>query len=360
MSEQVVVFPLRSNAKSLVAGAPVDSVRRKIKYASLFYETILLESGVLRLQAGPGGNFSVVESARLDTPLVWESAAGRRRAQQRPFVISMGREIVPGVPAPSMSPVLRSDSVIAWTATFEPFNWELPSAANWIEFAAGPRRLPTDLDRISRAWISADRRSNVLADVVPDRRVRELIIDNANYDLAAAYGEGFGAAIDPLHAQVVNRRFQDDVTWKAQGFALPISLPQVGGLTWDDIVRIRANRQIARFRDMLRHVEAEVAERSPAEGLEAAVRRVYSRELGAAIGDVEGVGGPTARVLQIIVFGTAGGLATMGFSGLGGIAAGAVVAAAAGGVFDVRKVLRRRRSSGWGTVHQQITGGSAD
>src|ERR1700689_4542742 len=132
MSEQAVVFPLRSNAKSLVAGGPVDSVRRKIKYASLFYETVLLEAGVLRLQAGLSGHFSVVEPARQDCPPVWESAAARWKAQQQPFVASMGRETIPGLPAPSTYEVVPwSEPVIAWTATFEPFGRELPAGVNW-------------------------------------------------------------------------------------------------------------------------------------------------------------------------------------------------------------------------------------
>jgi hypothetical protein len=357
MSEQAVVFPLRSNAKSLVAGGPVDSVRRKIKYASLFYETVLLEAGVLRLQAGLSGHFSVVEPARQDCPPVWESAAARWKAQQQPFVASMGRETIPGLPAPSTYEVVPwSEPVIAWTATFEPFGRELPAGVNWIEFAPGPRQLSAALDWLSRVWSSDDRRNRVLAGAVAAPRVRDLIIRNTNYDLAAAYNEGFAAAVDPLHAQVVNRRFQDDVIWKAQGFALPISLPQVADLGWDEIVRIRANRQVSRFRDMLRDVEAEVAGRSPSEGLEAAVRRVYSRGLGAAIGEVEGIGGPAGRTIQGLVFGIAGGLATMGIGGIGALAAGPAAGAVLGGVFDVRKMLKRKKSAGWATVHQQITG----
>jgi hypothetical protein len=60
MTSQTLVFPLRSNAHSLVRGAPVASVRRKLKTASLLYENVILESGVLSERliirwAWPGG-----------------------------------------------------------------------------------------------------------------------------------------------------------------------------------------------------------------------------------------------------------------------------------------------------------------
>jgi hypothetical protein len=56
--ESILVVPLRSNASTLLTGAPVVSVRRRLKFASLFYDRLFIESGVLRLQAGPDGRFN--------------------------------------------------------------------------------------------------------------------------------------------------------------------------------------------------------------------------------------------------------------------------------------------------------------
>jgi len=356
MTSQTLVFPLRSNADSLVRGAPVASVRRKLKTASLVYENVMLESGVLRLSSGPQGSFSVVEHRPpSDTP-DWETAVARRQAQDHLFSLAIGREDIPGVPAQNMTTVLQTDSTIAWTATFEPFAWEMPAMVDWIDFGRAPR-LPTELDRMAQDWTKADERSEVLKRAVPEQRTRGVLIANANHDLAMVAGADHAAAVDPWHAQVVNRRLEDDVSWHGEGYAVPIALPQVGGLDWEDILKIRKSKEISQFRDMMNDIEAEVAQRSPSEGLEAAVHRVYERELVKAVGDVEGVAAPFGRAVQIVVFGVAGGLATIGIVGLGGLAAGAAIGAAAGGVFDVRKVLKRRRSSGWATISQQITGG---
>jgi hypothetical protein len=356
MASQTLVFPLRSNARSLVRGAPVASVRRKLKTASLLYENVILESGVLRLSSGPQGSFSVVEYRPPgDTP-DWETAVARRQAQQHPFSLAMGREDVPGVPAQIMTTVFQTDSTIAWMATFEPFAWEMPAMVDWIGFGHAPR-LPTELDRLAKDWTRADERSEVLKRAVPEQRTRAVLIANANHDLAMVVAAGHAAAVDPWHAQVVNRRLEDDVSWHGEGYAVPIALPQVGALDWEDIRNVRKNKEISRFRDMMSDIEAEVAQRAANEGLETAVRRVYGRELAKAVGDVEGVAAPFGRAVQVVAFGVAGGLATMGIVGLGGLSAGAGIGAAVGGVFDVRKVLKRRRSSGWATISQQITGG---
>jgi hypothetical protein len=82
-----------------------------------------------------------------------------------------------------------------------------------------------------------------------------------------------------------------------------------------------------------------------------------ARVLGAAIGRMEGMTAPVLRALQIVVFGFGGGLVTQGLAGIRSIAAGAAVDADGGLTFDLRRVLGRKNSYGWVTVHQKITGG---
>ena len=48
----------------------------------------------------------------------WQTPRQRQRAQQTSFQISIGREIMPGVLAEMMHPVISSDSEVSWTATF--------------------------------------------------------------------------------------------------------------------------------------------------------------------------------------------------------------------------------------------------
>jgi len=44
--------PLRSNAKTLVTGMPIAALRRRLRYASVFYNALFRESGILRMEAG--------------------------------------------------------------------------------------------------------------------------------------------------------------------------------------------------------------------------------------------------------------------------------------------------------------------
>jgi integrase len=54
-NESVIVVPLQSNASALLAGAPVAALRRRLKFASLFLDRLLLETGIFRVHAGPSG-----------------------------------------------------------------------------------------------------------------------------------------------------------------------------------------------------------------------------------------------------------------------------------------------------------------
>src|SRR5215472_12709384 len=60
-TESALYVPLRSNANSLVTGTPIAALRRRLKYASVFHDTLILESGILRRHADAGGSFSSVD-----------------------------------------------------------------------------------------------------------------------------------------------------------------------------------------------------------------------------------------------------------------------------------------------------------
>ena len=94
--ESTLLVPLRSNANTLLAGAPVAAFRRRLKYASIFYDRLLLEGGVLRLNAGPTLSFSAVEPFNEQDPPRWQTAAARHAAEQAPFQLAVGREDTPG------------------------------------------------------------------------------------------------------------------------------------------------------------------------------------------------------------------------------------------------------------------------
>jgi hypothetical protein len=69
-------------------------MRRRLKYANVFYDQLLLESGVLRMHAGSGGSFYVMKYPGADEPVRWQTPRQRHRqlAQQASFQLALGQE----------------------------------------------------------------------------------------------------------------------------------------------------------------------------------------------------------------------------------------------------------------------------
>jgi len=308
--------PLRSNAKTLVSGQPIAALRRRLKYASVFHDQLCLESGVLRMHAGEGGSWSVVEPATVDHPARWQTPRQRQLAhQQSPFQISIGKETTPGVLAEMMHPALASGSAISWTVTLHPVAGELPAGAGWIQFGKFSEPGP-DVTRLARDSTSADGRNPCLEQAIPGRFVRAAVIKNADNDLALPAGAGCSVTMDGLHAQVIAQRFGDEAGWKVQEYAIPFLFPQIGDWTWQEIADLRRDKNMARFRAVLRDIEDEAAAEAGTGDLEAAVRHAYERHSAAAVPRLTGFGRAAATIVVGYVISSGSGLVMFGLKGL--------------------------------------------
>jgi hypothetical protein len=354
-NESALFVPLRSNARTLVTGTPIAALRRRLKYASVFYDQLFLEAGVLRMQAGEGGSSAFVVPATADRPARWQTPRQRQQAQKSPFQISVGRETTPGVPAETMHPMMSSDSAVSWTATLHPFAAELPAGADWVHF--GKFTEPGEVaKRAAQQWTWADERNPYLDQVIPGRFVRAAVIKNANNDLAVGTAAGCSVTMDGLHSQVVAQRFGNEAGWKFQGYAIPFLFPQVGDWTWQEIADLRGERNMARFRAVLAEIEQEAAAEARTGDLEAAVRHVYERHSAAATPEPAGLARAAGTMVAGYVISAGSGLATFGLKGLAADLASATVGAVPGTFMGVREVFRQRRSRGWVTVRNKIIG----
>ena len=352
-NESVLFVPLRSNAKTLVTGAPIAALRRRLKYASVFHDQLFLESGVLQMQAGEGGSSSFVVPATEDRPARWQTPRQRQLAQQSPFQLLVGQEIIPGVPAEMMHPVLASDSAISWAATLHPFAAELPGDTDWIHFGRFTEPGP-GVRGIAEDWTQADERNPYLDEVIPGRFVRAAVIKSANNDLALAAAAGCTVTMDGLHSQVVAQRFGDEAGWKLRGYAIPFLFPQIGDWTWQQIAGLRRDPNMARFRAVLGEIEEESAAEAGGGDLEAAVRHAYERHSAAAVPQLTGFARASGTIVAGYVISTGSGLVTFGLKGLAADLASAAVGAMPGAFMGVREVFRQRRSRGWMTVRNKI------
>ncbi len=202
----------------------------------------------------------------------------------------------------------------------------------------------------------ADKRNPYLEQVIPGRFVRTAMIKNANSDLALAAAAGCTVTIDGLHSQVVAQRFGDEAGWKLRGYAIPFLFPQFGDWTWQEIVDLRRDRNIARFLAKLREIEGEAAAEAVGGDLEAAVRHAYERHNAAAVPQLTGFGKAAGTIVAGYVISSGSGLVTFGLKGLAADLASAGVGTVPGAFMGVREVFRQRRSRGWVTVRNKMIG----
>jgi hypothetical protein len=167
---------------------------------------------------------------------------------------------------------------------------------------------------------------------------------------------GLAASVDPLHTQVVAQRFRDDNGWKLQGFAVPILFPDVSDWPWEGVTDLRRDKQMTRFRAILREVEREAISEASDGDIEAAVHRAYRRHLADAQGALDSVGTVAHTTLQGFVIGGITGFATTGLIGPLGIVAGAAIGTIPGTILNVSDLIQRRKSRGWITLQQRMDG----
>ncbi len=126
-SESILMMPLLSNAKAMLTGSSIEALRRRLKFASVFYDRVYLEAGAARISAGPGlaMKWRLAPGSEAAAKVRWQTPAQRGAAQRGPFSLYVGQEETPGVAATQMDMVMSSDTTISWEATFEPFRAEL-------------------------------------------------------------------------------------------------------------------------------------------------------------------------------------------------------------------------------------------
>ena len=349
-----VFFPLSSNAHALIAGGPVESVRGRLKMASLLYDQVWVESGQRRILAGPRGAVSMGHPPGPDGHSNWQSSGNRHGGQAGPFTVSFSPEHEPGVRSQEpYQEVTYSQASICWLPTLEPFRRELPGDCDWVEF--GFLRPDPALKELAARWKRLDKKSAALESLVPEAFVRSTLIDHITKDLAVGALGGLDVSVDRLHGKVVEARFANEAALEPRGVALPILVPQIGRCGWDEVATIRRMRALGRLREVLREVEIEAFEVGGTGGdVEAAMRHAYDKKLRGAIGEVESIGLGLSHAVVELVVGTVIGYATLGLA----MAAPLVGAAAGAGIsttWRVREMVRQRREKGWVGVMSRIS-----
>jgi hypothetical protein len=346
--ESAVLVPLGSNADGLLAGERVSELRGRLKQASITSERLMLEQGVLIIDAGPRGSSAFrhgAEGAEFQIP------EQRSQGESTPFTVAVGKETTPGVPATDMRALINSETSISWSATLEPFRRELPASVDWVEFVT----LPTDpcIIKTASEWARTDAHNAALRTAIPEQFVRSLIIKNADADLALAAHAGVAVMQDRTHQQVLACRFDDEMGWRATGFALPIVLPDTAGLDWDSVAQIRNHKAMAAFRQALLDVETRAVAEAQDGDVATAAHHAFERYLAQVAPKLHSLPDIGKEVVVELAIGTMLGVATSALTGPSAIPVGAalgVVPTAVRGLVGANRASKRR----WDIVYNEL------
>ena len=341
----------------MVTGASVAALRRHIKFASVFYDRVQLEAGSVDIVAGPTAaacmRLSPYNGGRKAR---WQTPRERGAAQRAPFTIGFGREEVPGVPATHIDTVAVSDTTIHWVATFHPFERELPTGCDWIVYGSLQSEDPQQTQDLAKHWAAIDAFNPALMSTIPVKFARNLIIENANLDLAviSAAEQRTSAAFEPLHMDVVARRLAGDSGWRMTGFSVPILLPRVGNLSWEAIADLRRNRHIKRLRSVLQDIEDSSLAEAQSGDVESATRHAFEQYQVHAVGAAKSIARIVGGAAVSMVISTGVGISTMALSPAVAISASAGVAATQSVASGTAAAYQEQRRNGWLTLAQQL------
>lgn len=160
---------------------------------------------------------------------------------------------------------------------------------------------------------------------------------------------GFLTSQDNLHLQVLAQRFEDSSPdWRLTGYALPILIPDVTDLGWDQLDDLRRDKAIQQLRGVLNEIEQETMDVAVNGGdLERAVHRAAEKRLARVSGKLDTIGGLGRRTAIGFVVGTGAGVATMGLAGPVAALASSGLGSVAGAVLDGLVFVRNRRAKQW-------------
>jgi hypothetical protein len=147
-------------------------MRRRLKFASLFYDRLFLETGIFRVNAGPHGSSSFILPPTEGDPPRWQTPAERRAGTGVTFAVAVSPD---GRPDVAPRTLIASEATIAWTATLHPFAAELPSGTDWVEFRTS-RDPAGEIQQLAQQWIGADERNRSLEQTIPIKFVRDTLI----------------------------------------------------------------------------------------------------------------------------------------------------------------------------------------
>jgi hypothetical protein len=255
----------------MVVGAPLASLRSRLKIACLLYDRVYLEAGVVNFAADENGAYEVIERRESR----WQTS--RQRRMKASLVLRRNDES--GAPTGSGTAIVRGSSV-NWRGTLEPFRAEMPSM-NGVDFVAVDWQL-AEIEKAAKLTEPAF--SEYLGERDGQYWKRRHIAKSVAKNIAFSAVSGSAVSVDRTHADSM-ASYVGPISVQSE-MSIPVlefSIPKVTALDWEDIAALRANKSIVYWRQSLRETSAELQESLGAREFDiAALARIYDTRLRAA------------------------------------------------------------------------------
>lgn len=278
------LFPLRSNSKSLLAGAPVASTIRRIKLASLLYDLVIIEDGYYELLAGEEYGRSELYPLGREPRTTWQTPRDRAAIVERGLHPSYKPKGSPDGGPEHFS--FSFEAEVAWQATFIPLKNDV-SRLPWVEFAdfTGARDKRHWTEFFTMDGFHYDGSASLSA------AAKHFVYDHLRQDLATAAEIGAVLGADKFHSgaipDLVRAGECEDIP--SGEAVLEVVMPRVGDLAWNDLEVVRNMPGIRSYRAILNEIEEEARSNATSSlGFRQTIQEHYAAHLSAAASDLLG------------------------------------------------------------------------
>lgn len=253
MADRTILLGLRSNVKYFSSRHGFAKLSDRVKGLSLLYDRVLLEEGVYEAHIGDNAATESVGSVVDDSQL-----RPLRNRVGAPFGVGFGK-----TGTTEFHSAVTDANVQSFRSQFRSLANEMAAGkADWFDVVTPTTRYQQIAKDLADSWNGAEVR--LLEDLWPNMhpRLRTVVHENLNLDLATAGVLGAHLAPDALHQPLLHAKASSyGGTPHGTGErTLWVVLPKVAAATWDDIANLRKDAGLADLRVKLAEIDQRALE----------------------------------------------------------------------------------------------------
>ncbi len=265
-NESRLFFPLRSNVALFRTPAGFLSLEERLKVAALLYDRVILEGGFYKLDVTAEGSYDFHQLRDVDCSgqgltdedaRLWREQAEKLGDQSDHSIVV---SVKPSGSEGDFQRLFGGPLLASYFAEFQSLAAHFDGRnQSWVTWQDG---IPHFNQQVG-SWLSLALQRDELTGVGSglDWRLRRKLLEALNRDLVVASLLNATIATDPLHSELMAEKVAKagfDATLHRS--VLPIVLPNVAAVPWNEIVDLRNEVALLDFRQLISEFEDEIAD----------------------------------------------------------------------------------------------------